>query len=82
MIPYLEPPPGSVISWRRQFSPGGPGYQYAAVHIANKGWYVTDRFDRNYTWPEILRLIGNSPCWVATQWVPLVPAYNVTGVTA
>lgn len=67
-----EPPPGSVITWQQQFAHGGPVYTYAAVHIAWRGWYVTNESETPYTWPDLFFwLIGVAAVFVAVAWSQL-----------
>jgi hypothetical protein len=69
--PFLppEPPPGSVISWQQQFAIGGPVFTYVAVHIAGRGWYVTDESETAYSWPLLIQwLIGTATVFVVTSW--------------
>lgn len=72
--PYLppEPPPGTVISWQQQFAPGGPVYTYVAVHVAGRGWFVSNDSEAPYSWPELFFwLIGQAPVFAATGWAAL-----------
>lgn len=66
---YQEPPPGCIITWLARYRAGGRQYQYAAVHVAGRGWYTTDTIHANpITWPQLKTRIGGSPCFVATGW--------------
>jgi len=69
--PYLppEPPPGSVICWQQQFTAGGAIYTYAAVHVAWRGWFVTNDNEMPYSWPALFYwLIGLAAVFVAVAW--------------
>lgn len=67
-----EPPPGTVISWQQQYAQDGPTYTYVAVHIAWRGWYVSDQSETPYSWGELFYwLIGQAQVWTVTSWRPL-----------
>ena len=76
---YQEPGPGCVLTWSARFRKGGPSYQYAAVHIAGKGWYTTDTIHENLiTWEALRIRVGQSRCFVATAWAEVPHALEGT----
>ncbi len=76
---YPEPPAGTVVTWQQRFNSYGPTYTYAAINVPGRGWYVTDRFDKVYTWAELCRrYIRNSPVLVATNWAALPAQVGAT----
>lgn len=67
-----EPAPGTVIGWQQQFAPDGPVYTYVAIHIAGRGWFVSDDSEAPYTWAQLcVYLIRQSPVSAVTGWGPL-----------
>lgn len=70
--PMPEPPPGTIISWAQQFTVDGAPYTYVAVHIAYRGWFVSNDSETPYSWAELFFwLIGPAQVFVATGWRPL-----------
>lgn len=74
----VEPMPGSVLGFTKQYREDGPGYAFAAVHVDRRGWYLTGP---NYAgdpidWDVLLDFIGGPDEWarvgVVATWTPLV----------
>lgn len=72
---YVEPPPGSVLFWFAKYGPASKTYQYVAVRVDGRGWYVSDTAPgvpgRGRMWTEVLAMIGPDPVFMATRWMPL-----------
>lgn len=71
--------PGTVIGFTKRYSEDGPGYSFAAVHVARMGWYLTGPkyAGRPMAWTDLLDFIGEPSDWrkvgVVNTWAPLVP---------
>ena len=79
---YQEPGPGCVLVWYARFQKGGRQYQYAAVHIEGRGWYTTDTIHENpISWNRLRMRIGSSPCFAATDWLPVPHVLEGEAVT-
>lgn len=63
-----EPPTGSVLRWERRFRSDDPHpYTYIALRI-NEHWYLTGRRNQIVLWEDLVKLIGDSPCWLVTKY--------------
>lgn len=71
-----EPPPGSVITWFRKFGPLSRTYQFVAIHVDKRGWYLSGKVDRACTWVEVEQLTSGSEFWVAATWMPVGRAWR------
>lgn len=79
---FQEPPPGCVITWLARYTDGGRQYQYAAVHIAGRGWYTTDTLRPSpWAWPMLQSRIANAPCYVASGWLDVAHVLDGDVVT-
>lgn len=66
-----EPPAGSVLKWVKTFKRNPEqGYTYTALHV-NGAWYLSGKRQDPLTWDELVALIGDSPCELATNWVEI-----------
>jgi hypothetical protein len=66
-----EPPEGSVLKWVKTFKRNPEqGYTYVALHI-NGAWYLSGKHADPMTWDDLVVLIGDSPCELATNWMEI-----------
>lgn len=78
-----EPPAGSVLKWVKTFKRNPEqGYTYTALHV-NGAWYLSGKRQDPLTWDELVALIGDSPCELATNWVqiPQAPKGELDGLS-
>lgn len=72
----VEPPERSVLLWEQVF-PTNPDrvYTYAALRAADQ-WWMTGSQDKNPSpvpWSVVEQKIGNSKCFIATNWGEIPP---------
>jgi hypothetical protein len=66
-----EPPEGSVLKWVKTFKRNPEqGYTYVALHV-NGAWYLSGKHADPMTWDDLVVLIGDSPCELATNWMEI-----------
>ena len=65
----LEPPPHSVVFWRSRYGPRSKLYEHIGLHVEGRGWYVTGRRDRTFSFAEIVYWPQReSPIYLVTDW--------------
>ena len=65
---------GTVIKYRKRFTPGGINYRYAAIKV-NGLWFTTGpRSPKGYTWDELTEWMddGVQKIRVATGWTRIL----------
>jgi hypothetical protein len=66
-----EPPEGSVLKWVKTFKRNPEqGYTHVALHV-NGAWYLSGKHAEPMTWDDLVVLIGDSPCELATNWMEI-----------
>jgi hypothetical protein len=73
----VELEPGTVLGFTKRYTEDGPGYSFAALSVARRGWYLTGpKYNGNpLTWDELLDFIGGPTEWsqvgIVVTWAPL-----------
>jgi len=79
-----EPPEGSVLRWQKTFKRGPEHvYTYVATRVSDGLWYLTGKTDHGIEFEDLVKLIGDSPCELATEWaeIPQLPESVTDGMT-
>lgn len=79
-----EPPEGSVLRWQKTFKRGPENvYTYVATRVDDGLWYVTGKTDHGIEFEDLVKLIGDSPCELATEFaeIPQLPESVTDGMT-
>lgn len=67
----LDPGSGLADSGRIRFNiEGGQEYHFVAFRAPNGKWYTTSQRGRDVNdWSDLLKRIGDAPCWLVSDWV-------------